>query len=215
MKTCTKCHQERSLELFAKDSRRKDGLQSNCRVCTRARDNAYSKTARGKEIKKRYEQSEKRKAYHKKRNNSESFKKHYREWAESERGREVSRRAVSKFQQSEKGIKARKEYEKSEARKSYLKSEKHKATEARCHHKRRITAKCTLSTLTTEEWELIKKRYKYRCVYCGEKKPLTRDHIIPLSKGGEFTKENIVPACRRCNSRKGNRPVLLQLLVPA
>ena len=34
---------------------------------------------------------------------------------------------------------------------------------------------------------------------------LTQDHVIPLSKGGQHIKENIVPACPSCNSKKGNR----------
>ncbi len=45
------------------------------------------------------------------------------------------------------------------------------------------------------------------CWYCGEKvgfKNLTMDHIIPLSRGGRSTKDNLVPCCRRCNTRKKN-----------
>ena len=43
------------------------------------------------------------------------------------------------------------------------------------------------------------------CTYCGEAKPLTRDHKIPLSRGGTDDIENILPACRSCNSRKRTR----------
>ena len=45
------------------------------------------------------------------------------------------------------------------------------------------------------------------CQYCGKKKrkdKLTIDHVIPLSKGGAHGPENIVTACRPCNSRKWN-----------
>ena len=34
---------------------------------------------------------------------------------------------------------------------------------------------------------------------------LTQDHFIPLSKGGEYSKKNIIPSCRSCNSRKSNK----------
>ena len=34
---------------------------------------------------------------------------------------------------------------------------------------------------------------------------LSKDHIIPISKGGNNTRENIVPACITCNSSKGNK----------
>jgi 5-methylcytosine-specific restriction endonuclease McrA len=46
------------------------------------------------------------------------------------------------------------------------------------------------------------------CLYCGDVYPrsqLTRDHVMPLSKGGRDTWENVVSACFPCNSRKRNR----------
>ena len=55
---------------------------------------------------------------------------------------------------------------------------------------------------TLKEWEELKKNYNYRCVYCGKKKKLTKDHIIPLSKGGSDYIRNIQPLCKSCNSKK-------------
>ena len=46
------------------------------------------------------------------------------------------------------------------------------------------------------------------CLYCGEQykqMELTRDHIIPMSRGGSDSWENVVTACYRCNNQKGNR----------
>ena len=46
------------------------------------------------------------------------------------------------------------------------------------------------------------------CLYCGLrfcKSELTRDHITPMSKGGEDVWMNVVTACRRCNNHKGGR----------
>ncbi|RLB12093.1 MAG: HNH endonuclease [Deltaproteobacteria bacterium] len=52
----------------------------------------------------------------------------------------------------------------------------------------------------------IMRRDGYRCQYCGSKaEPLTTDHIIPRSMGGEDSWENLVTACVRCNNKKGNR----------
>jgi len=63
-----------------------------------------------------------------------------------------------------------------------------------------------VADLTREQWQEIKSFYDNRCVYCGNKfERLTQDHIIPVTKGGGYTFSNIVPACRSCNSRKGNR----------
>lgn len=54
-------------------------------------------------------------------------------------------------------------------------------------------------------------RDRYRCMYCGKHRTqlrgrefLTRDHIVPVSKGGANTWENVVTACSPCNNRKGN-----------
>lgn len=48
----------------------------------------------------------------------------------------------------------------------------------------------------------------YLCLYCGETLParlLTRDHVVPLSRGGKDTWENVASACRACNQRKDDR----------
>ena len=51
-------------------------------------------------------------------------------------------------------------------------------------------------------------RDNYQCQYCTKKFPeleLTLDHIIPKSRGGENTWENLVTACKKCNQKKGSR----------
>lgn len=55
-------------------------------------------------------------------------------------------------------------------------------------------------------------RDHYRCQYCGRHRSdlrgrefLTRDHVLPMSRGGENTWTNVVAACSHCNNRKGNR----------
>jgi CRISPR/Cas system Type II protein with McrA/HNH and RuvC-like nuclease domain len=54
--------------------------------------------------------------------------------------------------------------------------------------------------------ENVYKRDGYCCVYCGNdnRKILTLDHVIPQSKGGKDTWENLVTACRKCNGEKSN-----------
>ena len=44
-----------------------------------------------------------------------------------------------------------------------------------------------------------------RCTYCGELRRLTMDHRIPLSRGGGHEIDNVIPACKPCNSRKSTR----------
>jgi 5-methylcytosine-specific restriction endonuclease McrA len=55
-------------------------------------------------------------------------------------------------------------------------------------------------------------RDDYSCQYCGRHRSelrgrqfLTRDHILPISRGGGNTWDNVVTSCSPCNNRKGNR----------
>ena len=48
-------------------------------------------------------------------------------------------------------------------------------------------------------------RDKFTCQYCGDKKDLTFDHLLPKSKGGVTDWENVVTACSTCNVKKGGR----------
>lgn len=50
-------------------------------------------------------------------------------------------------------------------------------------------------------------RDRFQCLYCGVYFPeplLSRDHVIPTSRGGTDRWENVVAACKRCNQHKGN-----------
>ncbi len=51
---------------------------------------------------------------------------------------------------------------------------------------------------------LIYKRDGHKCQYCGATRRLTIDHVLPRSRGGGDTWENMVVACSPCNTRKGN-----------
>jgi 5-methylcytosine-specific restriction endonuclease McrA len=57
-------------------------------------------------------------------------------------------------------------------------------------------------------------RDDYRCQFCGKSQEalrtreyLTRDHLVPLSRGGGNEWTNVITACSTCNTRKGNRLV--------
>jgi 5-methylcytosine-specific restriction endonuclease McrA len=54
---------------------------------------------------------------------------------------------------------------------------------------------------------LIYKRDGHKCQYCGSTRRLTIDHVIPRSRGGKDTWENLVVACSTCNTRKGDIPL--------
>lgn len=50
----------------------------------------------------------------------------------------------------------------------------------------------------------IFKRDGGKCVYCSSKDNLTIDHVLPRSRGGSTSWNNLVTACKTCNSRKGD-----------
>jgi 5-methylcytosine-specific restriction endonuclease McrA len=76
-----------------------------------------------------------------------------------------------------------------------------------------VPAQIRLKVISTERiWKIppvnrreVLRRDKYQCQYCGSVKKLTLDHVIPRSKGGKHTWDNVVIACEPCNSRKGDR----------
>lgn len=90
---------------------------------------------------------------------------------------------------------------------NYKRTHPEKASEHQ-HIYRANRMRAPINDLTHAQWLEIKGAYDNRCAYCGKKKYLTQDHIQALSKNGAHTVQNIVPACRSCNSRKCDRPPL-------
>lgn len=83
------------------------------------------------------------------------------------------------------------------------------------NRRRLLKKKAVEGAHSSEEWETLKKICDYKCVVCGisenelkqkwNKKgfdKLTRDHIIPISKGGTDYIQNIQPLCISCNAQK-------------
>jgi 5-methylcytosine-specific restriction endonuclease McrA len=64
-----------------------------------------------------------------------------------------------------------------------------------------------VNDLSGEQWTALTVAWG-GCAYCGENgKPLQRDCVLALSRGGRYTLANIVPACRSCNTSKCNDEV--------
>lgn len=70
--------------------------------------------------------------------------------------------------------------------------------------RRKSQAKQLPNTFTIEEWEDAKAYFGNKCCYCGDETTLQQEHFIPLSKGGWYTVQNIIPACKSCNCSKND-----------
>ena len=61
--------------------------------------------------------------------------------------------------------------------------------------------------LSDEQWAVLKNAWG-GCAYCGvTDRPLQRDCVLAISRGGRYTLENVVPTCRSCNTSKCNDEV--------
>lgn len=62
---------------------------------------------------------------------------------------------------------------------------------------------------TYTEWRETVIFFGGTCCYCGRTmrkgETLTRDHLVPFSEGGKTEQGNVVPACKSCNSSKGDK----------
>jgi 5-methylcytosine-specific restriction endonuclease McrA len=70
--------------------------------------------------------------------------------------------------------------------------------------------RCVTSEFRYYEWNVLT-----ICAYCHDRlsrRTLTRDHVVPQSKGGPTTPDNLVPCCSRCNRRKADKPLWKFLL---
>ncbi len=145
--------------------------------------------------------------------NLEVRRENNRKWraANPEKNRASARAADRKYREANRG--ARREY----ARKyRTANAEKVRAGVARWAKanpekiyanasKRRARIMGADATLTTDEWLDRLEEFGHHCAYCYGTERIAQDHIIPLSRGGTHTLDNVVPACRSCNSSKHAR----------
>lgn len=68
-----------------------------------------------------------------------------------------------------------------------------------------------VDTYNLEDWRAAMLHFRGCCAYCGNPpirgRKLHRDHIVPVSGGGDTSRKNIAPSCKSCNSSKGDRDV--------
>ncbi len=84
----------------------------------------------------------------------------------------------------------------------------HPETVRAATHRRRARMRDGVSPgVTVDEWSEIVAAFDGKCAYCRRARKLTRDHVVPISKGGRDEPSNVVPACFSCNASKGAKPL--------
>lgn len=86
-----------------------------------------------------------------------------------------------------------------------------KAARARYARRRAARMRRADNDLTQQQWAELRSAWG-GCAYCGAAggalgDALQKDCVLPLSRGGRYTVDNVVPACRSCNASKGNEEV--------
>jgi 5-methylcytosine-specific restriction endonuclease McrA len=138
--------------------------------------------------------------------NPEKRKAAVKAWAEANAEK---RKAYSKayYEANAEKVKAYLEVnaEKIKARDKAYREANPEKVKARCQRRRTLKAYLP-ATFTVEQWKRALAYFENTCAYCGEElTKVHQEHFVPLSKGGGYTRDNIVPSCPRCNMRKNNR----------
>lgn len=238
MKKCSKCGvvKQATTEYFYKNNNGTQKLKSECKECTKERVRKYTEDniEKIKEYKKEYREKNKekiaqsQKEYREKnkdeikikkqvyyqenkdyiKNKTNLYRKENEEW-KKEYDKQYAidnKKKISKYQKDY--------YEKNKPlitkyKKIHMKKKPEIYT--RATNKRKALKNKLENSLTIEQWEQIRKDFKYQCAYCGMSEDnhinrynqqLHQEHFIPLSNGGEYTHNNIIPSCRVCNNHK-------------
>lgn len=213
-KTCTKCGHSKPLPQFGKRADAKDGHAHWCKACQSAYDRRPERMAKHRiHNQTRYannpEFREGRKRYIKDRYATneqyrEATRDRSRKWAEDHHDRVLTKhrhywhKVVDKEQYN-----ASKRQRRKERYRTDPVFRQKRIAEGRFAGKiRKARLRGSRGTFTRREWEDLCASYGNRCLCCGSEGPLTADHIVPVSKGGKNTIDNIQPLCMPCNSRK-------------
>ena len=185
-KVCKKCGDILTIDKFGIDKSKKDNISIYCKECNRK--NYEKKIPKSKE-----EMIERRKQYNKQysKQNVEQMKLWVKKYAEKNKIL-IAERKRKYYEDNLEILKSQNKIWRGDNR-------------DKCNIigiSRRTKKRNLLSNLTSEQWINIRSYFNEECSYCGKKLPLAQEHFIPLTKGGEFTLNNIIPSCKSCNSSK-------------
>jgi hypothetical protein len=217
-KICSICNKIKpaTSEFFTKNGR--GGYRAECKGCRSASrslkyatDEEYRQNVISQAVKSREKNIEKVKAvskiryYQNKEKIAQLHKEYYKKNAEKRK--QYTRNYYQEHTEERRSVSC--EYYHENKEQSLVRAQKYKESNRDrfiCYEQSRRAKKEGLkNTLTESEWEYIKSYFENQCCYCGKSEPLAQEHFVPLSKGGSYAKENILPSCRICNSSKKDK----------
>ena len=182
LKTCSKCKLEKPLNEFSKHKGKPDGHRYACKNCEKIPAAKWRRT-----------NSEYQKAYYQNRREETLARQKLYRTANLQAMR--SRARISQAKNKEARAAYVSEWVKANPEKNRAKRSRRRALE--------LSAKTYL--VTSQD---IGKLYHQNCIYCGSIKKIEIDHVIPLSRGGNHSIGNLVPACQYCNRSKGSKTIM-------
>lgn len=237
-KRCTKCDITKILDEFGTDRSRHDGKHSQCKACrtqhsatsyaadpekhraksARWRTRHPAKVQKYQDGYKPRKKQLRRQRYVENREavlaqnaawytaNKDQRKLSMADWEERNKDNRKEQRATRYLENPEKMRASRQAWDAAHPGYGAVKWERRRSRQAGA----------ALNDLSEAQFEELKAAWNYRCAYCPDscreckKKThdLHQDHVEPVANGGNYTVQNIVPCCQRCNSQKGAGPPL-------
>lgn len=185
VKECSHCGElkPRDADNYIRDSTKRDGFVGMCKACNNMLNGEYNR--------------QKSKEYYE--NNKEYLIEQNRIYVDENRDL-VNKRRREYYQEN------------AESMRVYIKKwQKDNPESGRRQAQRRVArANKLTNTFTEDEWKGALLHFGNTCAYCGIHQDdldivLNQEHVIPVTKKGGYTADNIIPACRSCNSSKSDR----------
>lgn len=202
---CGKCKKELPLdhEHFYRSNSTKSGWGSWCKVCWGGSYGVHqiNKTYRAKEGHKFCSKCEEELPFSEFQRNSTSYAGYDSKCKKCE-----AERMAEYYSRPE--AKAKRAVYAKEYRKRYYSTQRGIIVNKRNIQKRRSRKNNTIYNYSLDTWKKTLEEFNHECAYCGKSGNLQQEHIIPLSKGGYYTKQNIIPACAFCNASKKDRDLM-------
>ncbi|MEK4640319.1 HNH endonuclease signature motif containing protein [Bacillus sp. BSL6] len=174
-KVCTLCMKElpATEEYFTSDKTKKDGLHSHCKICSGRKSYGVKQPNKVYEVKE---------------------------------GHKICTVCINELPYSNfnscSSVKDGHYHMCKECYRKYEKTGNRKRLKKINNQKRRTRKKHSLQYYNAEIWDKTLEYFNHECAYCGRNEELVQEHVIPLKKGGSYTRQNIIPACCSCNNSK-------------